>query len=347
MSHTWTEAVSGRTRLPEMSPDDIDRAQRGLTDRVLTTPVVRSEELDFLAGARLWLKAENLQRGGSFKVRGAALAVDRLAAAGSRGVVAQSTGNHAIAVALAAVGRGLPAVLVLPTDAPVAKQRRIRAAGAELVLAGSLLAERVAVAEETRVRRGFDVIDPYQDPDVVAGQGTATAELLAQVAAAGGRLDAVVLPVGGGSAVAGASLATRGTDVEVIGAEPAAVPSLSAALRAGAPVTVPVGPTLADGLRPDRVGALPFSLVRDRVRTVETVTESEIREALCTVATGARLLVEPAAATALAAALRIARASRGRLTDIGVLLSGGNVEHTLVAALLAEYRARPEPAPVR
>ncbi|WP_105971052.1 pyridoxal-phosphate dependent enzyme [Streptomyces geranii] len=347
MSQTWTRAAAGRTRRTEMSRDDIDRARSGLRERVLTTPVVRSDELDRLTGARLWLKAENLQRGGSFKVRGALLAVDRLAAAGSRGVVAQSTGNHAVAVALAARARALPAVLVLPTDAPAAKQRRIREAGAELVLAGSLLAERLAVAEEIRVLRGLDVVDPYQDPDVVAGQGTATAELIAQVADAGGRLDAVVLPVGGGSALAGACLAAQGTDIELIAAEPAAVPALGAALRAGAPVTVPVASTIADGLRPDRVGALPFSLVRDRVRTVEAVTEPEIREALCAAVLHARLLVEPAAATALAAALRIARAHPGRFTDIGVLLSGGNVEQTLVASLLTAHRAGPEHVPAR
>jgi threo-3-hydroxy-L-aspartate ammonia-lyase len=326
------------TDTPQLDRDDVERATLRLAGRVHATPVVRSDDLDRHSGARLWLKAENLQRGGSFKVRGALLAVERLAAAGTRGVVAQSTGNHAIAVAVAARSHDLVAVLVLPSDAAPAKIRRIREAGGEVVLAGRLLSERVAVAEEIRAERGYDVIDPYQDPDVVAGQGSATVELFAQVAAAGGRLDAVVLPVGGGSAVAGACLAAQGHAIAVIAAEPAAVPALTAALQVGAPVTVPARSTIADGLRPDRIGRLPFDLVRDRVAAVERVTEAQIGAALCQAMLGARLLVEPAAATALAVAMR---QPAGRYRDIGVLLSGGNVEPALVAALLAASAGQP------
>ncbi|GAA4896894.1 pyridoxal-phosphate dependent enzyme [Streptomyces coeruleoprunus] len=300
---------------------------------------MRCEALDALAGARLWLKAENLQRGGSFKVRGALLAVERLAAAGSRGVLAQSTGNHAIAVALAAAGHRLPTVVVLPSDAAPAKVRRIRQAGAEAVLAGTTVAERVAVVEELRERYGYDVVDPYQNPHVVAGQGSATAELLHQVTAQGGRLDAVVVPIGGGSAVAGACLAAAGEDVAVVGAEPENVPAFTAALRAGGPVTVPARHTIADGLRPDRIGALPFALAHAAVSTVLTVGEDAIAEALRHTLLQARLVVEPAAATAVAAA--VAYASTHRVTDVGVLLSGGNVEPDLVAAVLAD---RPETA---
>ena len=325
-----------------LSYGGVHRAQRQLGDRVVQTPVIRSDELDQLAGARLWLKAENLQRGGSFKMRGAVLAVERLAAAGSRGVVAQSTGNHAIAVALAARERDLPAVLVLPLDAATSKIRRIRDAGAEVILAGAVLADRVAVVDQLRTARGLDVIDPYQNPDVVAGQGTATAELVDQVRAAGGRLDAVVIPVGGGSAVAGACLATSGQGISVIAAEPAAVPALSHALRAGHPVTVPVGPTIADGLRPDRVGQLPFDLARRSVADVVILDETAIAEALCLALTRARLLVEPAAATALAAALQCANWFGSPIGDIGVLLSGGNVQADLVSGLLARH-VDPEP----
>ncbi|NEE13297.1 pyridoxal-phosphate dependent enzyme, partial [Streptomyces sp. SID7499] len=193
---------------------------------------MRCDRLDERAGARLWLKAENLQRGGSFKVRGALLAVERLVAAGSRGVVAQSTGNHAVAVALAAREHGLPATLVLPADAAAVKVRQVEETGAEVVLAGSLLADRTAMVDKVRELHGYDVVDPYQNPYVVAGQGTATAELLDQVAGGGGRLDAVVVPIGGGSAIAGACLAAEGRDVAVVGAEPVAVPAFTAALGA-------------------------------------------------------------------------------------------------------------------
>jgi threo-3-hydroxy-L-aspartate ammonia-lyase len=322
---------------PLLSYDGVHRARRRLAERLLPTPVIRSDELDRLAGVRLWLKAENLQRGGSFKMRGALLAVERLVEAGSRGVVAQSTGNHAIAVALAAREHGVPATLVLPRDAAPTKIRRIRAADAEVVLAGTALAERIAVVEEVRAGCGLDVIDPYENSHVVAGQGTATADLLGQVRSLGGRLDAVVLPVGGGSAVAGACLATSRHDVAVIAAEPAAVPALTEALRAGRPVTVPVRATIADGLRPDRIGRLPFDLSRGVVADVVMVDEAAIAEAVCLALIHARLLVEPAAATALAAALQLAADSHGRASDIGVLLTGGNVEPGLVSSLLAEY----------
>ncbi|WP_166459313.1 threonine ammonia-lyase [Amycolatopsis pithecellobii] len=320
---------------------DIDRAQRQLAGHVVRTPVIRNDELDRLAHARVWLKAECLQRGGSFKIRGALLAVRELAAAGSRGVVAQSTGNHAIAVALAARECGLPAVLVLPTDAVPAKIRRIEQAGAVVVQTGTVLADRMSEVDRIRNRRGYDVVDPYENPVVVAGQGTATAELISQVESAGSALDAVVLPVGGGSAIAGASLAAEGSDLAVVAAEPVAVPSLSSALHAGRPVTVTPQATVADGLRPDRIGLLPFSIIRDRVHTVVTVDEAAITSAMCAVLYRSRLLVEPAAATALAAALRVVEDSAGKVRDIGVLLSGGNVEHGLVQSVLADYDDRP------
>ncbi len=321
-----------------LSRDDVGRACRRLDGRVVATPVVRSDELDRLTGSRLWLKAENLQRGGSFKVRGALLAVDRLTAAGCRGLVAQSTGNHGIAVALAARAHGMPAVVVLPEDAAAAKVRKLREAGAEVIHAGRLLAERVAAVEDIRTRRGFAVVDPYEDPDVVAGQGSASAELIAQAAEAGTRLDALVVPVGGGSAVAGACLAADGSGTEVFGAEPEAVPALTEALRAGAPVTVPARATIADGLRPDRIGRLPFTIAAGRITAVEVVGEAAIADALRLALLRTRMLVEPAAATALAVASRL---PAGRYRDVGVLLTGGNVDASLVAAVLSRADQAP------
>ena len=313
---------------------DVRNASHRLAGRTVVTPLLRSDELDEIAGARLWLKTENFQRGGAFKLRGALLAVDRLAARASRGVVAQSTGNHAIAVALAARELGLPAVLVLPDDAAAAKVSRIAAAGADVVKAGTTLAERSAKASQIVAARGFDLVDPYEDRDVVAGQGTAAAELLGQVSAAGGRLDGLVIPVGGGSALAGGCLAAQGQDLALIGAEPAAVPALTAALRAGHPVTVRAAPTIADGLRPDTIGQLPLRICRAAAAQVVTVTEPAIAEAMRLALLRARLLIEPAAAAALAAALRLAG---GRFAggDLGVLLSGGNVSADLVARVLA------------
>ncbi|MGW5369304.1 threonine ammonia-lyase [Streptomyces sp. NPDC004009] len=317
-----------------MSKRDVECAARRLAPHVSRTPVVRCDELDHLAAARLWLKAENLQRSGSFKIRGALHAVEQLAAAGCPGVVAQSTGNHGIAVASAASAHGLPAVLVLPTDAAETKVRSIRDSGAQVIRAGTSLSERCAVVDELRERYGYQVVDPYEDPNVVAGQATATAELLSQVTAVGGRLDAVILPVGGGSAIAGACLAAEGVDIAVVAAEPAAVPALSAALRAGEPVTVRPQPTMADGLRPDRIGQLPFSLIHETVTTIVEVEEAAIADAMRVALKRVRLVVEPAAATALAGALRFATGSGRRVRDIGVLLSGGNVDPRLLGSLL-------------
>jgi threonine dehydratase len=331
-----TFGASAATTTFSLGRADVERGRRALYGRVLATPVVRCDELDRITGTRLWLKAESLQRGGSFKVRGALLAVARLAAAGSRGVLAQSTGNHAIAVALAAREHALPTVIVLPVDASPMKVRRLHELGAEVVQVGRLLDERLAEVERIGAARGFDVVDPYEDPDVVAGQGTATAELLSQADAAGARLDALVIPVGGGSALAGACLAAQDRETAVIGAEPAAVPALTAALAAGAPVTVAAGATLADGLRPDRIGALPFAIARSRVAAVHMVGEQRIRDALRLAMTTARLVVEPAAATALAAAWDLALAEPGRYRDIGVLLSGSNVDPGLLGSALAD-----------
>jgi threonine dehydratase len=320
---------------------DLDAARHRLVGRVVRTPVLTSPQLDELAGARLWLKAENLQDGGSFKLRGALVAAERLQRSGSVGLVAQSTGNHAIAVAMAAQRLGLPAVTVLPRDVPPAKANRIIATGAAVVLAGTDLAERVQVAESIAADRGYDLVHPYENPDVIAGQASAVAELLDHMQEAGARAAAVVVPVGGGSLLAGACVAARGRGgVAVVGAEPAAVDSMTQAMRAGHPVSVPARPTIADGLRPNRVGALPLRIAHGAGAWMDTVGEAEIAHALCLTLVLTTQLVEPAAATAVASALRLAQREpslRGR--DIGVLLSGGNVEPSLVARLLARYGA--------
>jgi threo-3-hydroxy-L-aspartate ammonia-lyase len=335
-----SSGLFARERTQKLGHDDVGLAERRLAGRIWKTPVVRCERLEELSGARLWMKSENLQRGGSFKIRGALLAVERLARSGSRGVIAQSTGNHAISVALAAREFGLDALAVLPTDAAPTKARRIEELGARVVYAGTTLADRVAAVGELRRHHGYDVVDPYDDPQVVAGQGTATAELIRQVAGEGRRLDAVVVPIGGGSAIAGACLAATEHEVAVIGAEPEAVPAFTAARHAGEPVTVPVRPTMADGLRPDRVGDLPFDLSHRTVVDVITVPEAAIAEALVLALLHARVLIEPAAATALAAALRHA-SDLG--ADVGVLLTGGNIEPDLVGSLLADHESAGHP----
>ena len=338
------------TTHPELGTASVRAAQRRLTGRLTDTPVLRSPALDGRAGARLWLKAEHRQRGGSFKVRGALLAGDRLVRAGSRGLVAHSTGNHAIAVALAAADLGRRAVTVLPHDVVPSKAARIVATGAKVVLVRGGLAERSRVAAAIASAQGLDLVDPYDNDDVLAGHGTAIAELLDHMLAVGARPAAVVVPVGGGGALAGACLAVRDHDrghyderdagrlrIGVIGAEPSAVDSLRQALWAGRPVTVTSRPTIADGLRPDRVGDRPFRICREEGARVRVATEGEIIAAMRAVWLDAEQLIEPSSATAVAVALRVAR-DDPRLSgaDIGVLLSGGNVDPAVAAAVVGE-----------
>lgn len=304
-----------------------------LATRVVRTPVVTSAELDALAGGRLWLKAENLQRGGSYKFRGAMRSVGRLASRGVAGVVAQSTGNHAVAIALAAREHGLAATVVLPVDAPRTKIDLAEAYGARIVLAGRTVEERQAAVRGLCHETGHVAVDAYDHPDVICGQASATLELIDEVARQGGRLSTVVVPVGGGGGVAGACLAAQGKDLTVFGVEPAGCDSLARSLELGRPVSVVPAPTLADGLRPARVGDLPFEIARKEIAGVLRVTDPEIEHALRLALWHAKLLIEPSAAAALAGALRLAGDRPG---DVGVILTGGNVDPAVVSSVLRE-----------
>lgn len=316
--------------------DDVQAAAARLRGRTVRTPVLRCAALDRIAGARLWLKAENLQSTGSYKYRGAICAVEQVARAGRHtGVIAQSTGNHAIAVAAAARGYGLSTTVVLPADAPAGKVRRAEEAGARVILAGVTVEQRLAVVARLEESSGDAVIDAYDHPEVVAGQGTATLELVAQAARQGVALDAVVVPVGGGGGVAGACLAVEGRGVAVYGAEPVGCDALGRSLEQGRRVTLTPVDTLADGLRPATVGELPFRIAQGRVAGVLRVDDREIARAMCLTMLHTMLVVEPSAAVGLAAALRLAAADR--VENVGVVLTGGNVEPALLRRVLTEH----------
>jgi len=316
--------------------DDVEAAAGWLRDRVVDTPLIRSTTLDKVAGVRLWLKAENLQTGGSYKFRGALRAVGQIAKQGGhRGVIAQSTGNHALAVAMAAERYGLTATTVLPIDAPASKVASIEACGGRVELAGTTVEERLEVVERLRATTGDAVLDAYDHPDVIAGQGSATWELVEEAARHDTRLDAVFVPVGGGGGVAGACLAVEGRDTAVYGVEPVGCDSLGQSLAAGRRVSVPPAPTLADGLRPSLVGRLPFEITRERIAGVVRVDDDDIASAVCLALFHAKLLLEPSGAAGLAGALRLA--ASGSFADIGVVLTGGNAEAALIARLVADY----------
>lgn len=315
-----------------MSVQDVRAAAERLAGKVIRTPAVRCPALDARAGAELWLKAENLQRIGAFKARGALHAVGRLAPeARERGIITYSSGNHAQAVALAAKEYGIRATIAMPIDAPAIKVAGVRALGAEIVLAGTTSDQRRAAALELQAVTGGTIIEPFDDADVIAGQGTATLELLEQ---AGGQLDAIVVPVGGGGLVAGACLVAEDAGIEVYTAEPRTCNAMARSMAEGERVAVTPGPTLADGLKPVRVGALNFDIARRAIRGCFEVEDDELGRALVALLVHAKLLAEPSGVAGLAAALR-GEFFKGK--KVGVLLSGGNVEPALVAGLIARH----------
>jgi threo-3-hydroxy-L-aspartate ammonia-lyase len=310
---------------------EVEAAAERIAGRVHRTPVVRSRLLDAELGCRVFAKAEHLQRAGSFKARGAASAMLALdPAARARGVIAVSSGNHAQAVAMAAAEVGVPAVVVMPADSNPAKLAATRAYGAEVVSQGVTHERRDAVVLALAAERGLHLIHPYDDLDVMAGQGTAGLELVEQV---GEELDTVVVPVGGGGLIAGVATAVKGRSrgTRVVGVEPAAADDASRSLAEGRRVSLPSAPvTIADGVRALTPGRRPFEVMRRLVDEIVTVTEEELRDALALVWSRTKQLVEPSAALPVAGLL----AGAVRARRAGVILSGGNVDAAALAASL-------------
>jgi threonine dehydratase/serine racemase len=283
-----------------------------------------STALDELVGCRVHLKCEHLQRTGSFKIRGATNAVFSLdEERARRGVAAHSSGNHAAALAFAARARGISCRVVMPSNAPLPKRQATAAYGAEVVLCDPTLEAREATLAEIVERTGATEIHPYDDPRVIAGQGTAALELLTQVPDIG----AVVAPVSGGGLLSGTAIATHGIDggIVVVGAEPATVDDARRSLATGERTSDGNGTSIADGLLAvlsDRT----FGILRDHAVAVEAVTEDEILDATWFVMERTKQVVEPSAATAVAALVAMARRGAVPADDVGVILSGGNVD---------------------
>ncbi len=315
--------------------DDVVAAAARLRGQVVRTPVVRSAALDRLAGAELWLKAENLQHIGAFKARGALNAVGLLdAETRSRGVITYSSGNHAQAVALAASRYRIAAEIFMPVDAPRVKLEAVREMGARVVLVGTTSPERHQAALARQAETGAAIIEPFDHPHTIAGQGTATLELLEEADAAGVALDALMVPVGGGGLLAGACLAAEGRAIALHAVEPVGCDSMGQSLRAGTIVPVHPAPTLADGLKPTRVGQLTFAIAAAAGVTAHTVDDGALAAALAHLALRAKLVVEPSGAAGVALALRSGALQRAP-RRIGVILSGGNISPERLAELLS------------
>jgi threonine dehydratase len=303
---------------------------------VRETPVLSSRTLSERAGATVLLKAENLQRTGSFKLRGALSKLAALGDACAGGVVTGSAGNHAQAVAYAARARGVPCHVFMPEPAPIAKVEAARELGAEIQMVGAtvddaLLAAREFAAGDQRVA----FVHPFEDPYVIAGQGTIGLELLAQVP----DLARVIVPVGGGGLVSGVALALKSErpSIEVIGVQAASCAPVLGSLDQGKPVAVESALTIADGIAVKRPGELTLSLIERWVDDVVAVEEDEVAEAMVFLLERAKLVVEGAGAVG-AAALLSGRTAAARDGITVVLLSGGNVD----AGLLAEVARRHE-----
>ncbi len=303
-------------------PDVLAAAERirGVAHR---TPVLTCETLDRLAGRQVFLKCENLQKTGAFKYRGATNAVRHLGdEVAARGVVTHSSGNHAQALALAARVRGVPAHVVMPRTASPVKKAAVAGYGGRVVECEPTLADRERVAAELVAETGGTLIPPFDHPDVIAGQGTAALELLADVP----DLDAVVAPVGGGGLLSGVCVASAGVNanVRVFGAEPLGADDAARSKAAGEwlPQTSPQ--TVADGLMTS-LGRLTWPIIRDRVAAVHTATEAEIVAAMRQVWERAKLVVEPSGAVGVAVVLGEAFRAVPGVGKVGVVLSGGNV----------------------
>jgi threonine dehydratase len=316
--------------------EDVRRAAERLRGVASATPILTSRTLDQAVGARVFLKAEVFQRGGAFKIRGAynkmaSLRPDELA----RGVVAFSSGNHAQAVAIAARMFGAAAVIVMPADAPPAKLAATRGYGAEIVTFDRGSQDREAVVDSIAAERGLTVVRPYDDPVVMAGQGTATLELLDE----GGELDHLVVPVGGGGLIAGSATVAKALlpHIQVTGVEPAAADDTARSFAASRRVRIPQPTTIADGLQVDIPGELTFEVNRRLVDAVATVTEDEIVDAMVFLFDRMKVVVEPSGAVALAALRSGAVRAAGRRSV--VVVSGGNVDPVDFAALLGAGQA--------
>jgi threo-3-hydroxy-L-aspartate ammonia-lyase len=317
---------------PLPTRDDVLAAAGRLAGQVVRTPVVRCPALDELAGAELWLKAESLQLVGAFKARGALNSLALLdPAVRARGVITYSSGNHAQAVAMAALRHGVPADIFMPVDAPRIKVAAVERMGARVTLVGTTSPERHEAALARQKETGAAIIEPFDHPHTIAGQGTATLELFEDAAAAGVALDALLVPVGGGGLIAGACLAAP-PEVRIVGVEPVGCDSMGQSISRGTIVPVDPGPTLADGLKPTRVGELTFAIARARLASCETVTDEEIAPAVAHLALLAKLVVEPSGAAGVALALRGAVPGK----RIGVILSGGNIAPDRLAALVSQ-----------
>jgi threonine dehydratase len=312
--------------------EDVSAAARRLQGHAHRTPVLRSSTADLRLKAELFFKCENLQRMGAFKFRGAFNALAKFDAAQRQGgVITFSSGNHAQAIALSARLLGIPAVIVMPLDAPQAKMEATRGYGAQVITYDRYTQDREALTAALAAERGMTLIPPYDHPDVIAGQGTAARELLEET----GGLDALLVPLGGGGLLSGCALAARALspDCKVYGVEPEAGDDGRQSLRKGEIVHIATPQTLADGAQTQHLGRYTFGVIRRDVDDIVTATDAQLVEAMRFFAERMKMVVEPTGCLAFAGACHAGLQLEGK--RVGVILSGGNVDLVRYAQLIA------------
>ncbi|MFE7708242.1 threonine ammonia-lyase [Streptomyces sp. NPDC057486] len=320
---------------PPVILDDVRGARKMLSGVARMTPMEGSRHLSGLVGAPVHFKCENLQRTGSFKLRGAYVRIAGLSPVErAAGVVAASAGNHAQGVALASALLGVRSTVFMPVGAPLPKVAATREYGAEVRLHGHVVDETLAAAEEYAQETGAVFIHPFDHPDIIAGQGTVGLEILEQCP----EVRTIVVGVGGGGLAAGIAVAVKAVrpDVRIVGVQAAGAACYPPSLAAGHPVAIGSLQTMADGIKVGRPGDVPFELVRELVDEVRTVSEAELSSALLLCLERAKLVVEPAGASPVAALLSAPESFRG---PVVALLSGGNVDPLLMQRILTHGMA--------
>ncbi|MDR6756711.1 threonine dehydratase [Mycoplana sp. BE70] len=312
--------------------DDVRAAQARLSGMAHRTPVLTSRTADARTAATLFFKAENLQRAGAFKFRGAYNAIAALeTAVRNNGVVAYSSGNHAQAIAYAAMLQGVPSTIIMPRDAPEIKVAATKGYGAEVVFYDRYNEDREEIAGRLARERGASLIPPYDHPDVIAGQGTAALELIEEA----GEIDMLVVPLGGGGLLAGCALAAKALspNCAIFGVEPEAGNDGQQSLRKGEVVHIPVPKSIADGALSTHVGYHNFPILQDKVGGILTVSDAQLVDTMRFFAERMKIIVEPTGCLAAAAVLHGIVPCEGK--RVGIILSGGNVDLKVFAALVS------------
>lgn len=320
----------GQQVLP-VTYDDVAAAARTLAGKAHRTPVLTSTTVDERTGASVFFKCENLQRGGAFKFRGAYNALANLTPEQrQRGVAAYSSGNHAQAVALAGRMLGIRAVIIMPDDAPAVKTEATRGYGAEVILYNRERDSREAIAQELAEKQGLTVIPPFDHPHIVAGQGTASKELLEDT----GALDYLLVCCGGGGLLTGCAIAANhlSPGIRVIGVEPAAGDDVTRSFRSGTIQSIHNPDTIADGARTSAPGRVTFPLIMHHVHDMLTVSDAELLRAMFYLWERMKIVVEPTGALGAAALFEGKLDARGK--RVGVIISGGNADFRSLSRFL-------------